>query len=117
VRRAERRWLGRRQDAPLGRVRLAAQDEARLAEAAGEVGLEVLAPVEVAEHRHAVAEALAGAVAPEVLQQQRHPAERAVRQRASSRVARGVERRRDDGVELGVQLLDAVDRRVHELGG
>ena len=51
----------------------------------------------------------------EVLDDDRHTAERSVGKIAGCRGARAFEQRVDDGVELAVQLLDARDRGVDEL--
>jgi hypothetical protein len=53
-------------------------------------------------------------VAAEVLQEHGHPAERPVGQVTGRLRARGVEAVAHHGVQLRVQPLDAVDRRVHE---
>ena len=54
-------------------------------------------------------------LAGEVLEQVRHPGERAAG-RGARRVERPVEDRRDDRVQVGVQRLDPLDRRLDQLG-
>src|SRR3712207_7924060 len=52
----------------------------------------------------------------EVLEQERDTAERPVGQVARGGLARLLEERRDDGVQLAVERLDALDGGVDELG-
>src|SRR5205823_5294411 len=53
----------------------------------------------------------------EVLEQERDAAERAVGQIPGRRLAPLFEERMDDGVDLGVELLDPRDRPIDQLGG
>ena len=108
--------LGGREDPELGRVGLAEEDEARLAEAPRQVAVLLLDPAHLAQEAHALVHRVAGRVGGQVLEQERHAAEGAVGQVAGRRLARLVEQRRDHRVELGVQPLDALDRLVDQLG-
>ena len=59
---------------------------------------------------------LAGGVTDQVLEDHGHAGERSVRQPARCLLAGVVEQRVDDGVELGVHLLDAGDGCLDQLG-
>ena len=69
----------------------------------------------VAEELHPLVQRIAFHPAHQILDQQRHAAERTVGERAAGLGACLVEAFVDDGVELAVQLLDARDRVVDEL--
>src|SRR5581483_12432613 len=75
ARRAVGVGLGRRQDAELGRVRLADGDEAGLAEALGQVGVDGRAEPGVLEEAAPEMERLAREGGAEVLEQERHAPE------------------------------------------
>ena len=66
---------------------------------------------------HPFVELLPGGGAHEVLEHDGHTPERPVGYRAGRVAPRRVEAGADDGVELGVELLDAFDGVVDELGG
>ena len=114
ARRAEAPRLGRREDAELGRVGLAADDEA---------GVDVALRQLLGHRRGVVArevgplvERRAGELRAEVLQEERHAAERPVGQLARRLVPGAVEELVDDRVQLRVELLDARDRLADQLG-
>ncbi len=108
--------LGGGEDAQLGRVGLAQEDEARLAEALDELGVVVLDPADLAQEAHALVHRVARRVGGQVLEQEGHSAEGAVGQVAGRGGARLVEQRRYHRVDLGVEALDAGDRLVDQLG-
>ena len=113
ARRAEAPRLGGREDAELGRVGLAADDEAGV-----DVALRQLLGHRggvVAREVRALVERRAGELRAEVLQEERHTAERPVGQLARRLRAGAVEELVDDGVEVRVQLLDARDRITDQL--
>ena len=101
--------------AELGRVRATAAHEAGLTKAADEVVRVVRPVVVVLQETHALVVGLAFDGAHEILEQRRDATERPVGNRLRCLIARLVEARVDDGVQLGVELLDAVDRGVDEL--
>jgi len=93
------------------------KDEAGGAELGGQVGVIVLDPAGITEETHAFVHRVAGRVAGQVLEEERHPAEGSVGKRGVGGLrARLVEERVDHRVELGVELLDARDGGVGELG-
>ena len=92
------------------------KDEAGGAELGGQVGVIVLDPAGITEETHAFVHRVAGRVAGQVLEEERHPAEGSVGKRGVGGLrARLVEERVDHRVELGVELFDAADGRVDQL--
>ena len=110
--------LGRRQRAELGRVGPAEETKPGGAELRrrGSVSCGATKPTSRQRPRAHVVRVARG-VAEEVLQEERHAAERPVRQIASPRPRRAPRSKSgmDDGVQLRVHALDARDRRVDQL--
>ena len=104
--------LGGGQDAQLGRVRPAHEDESRLAEAAREPGVLLLAPADPLQEAHALVVGVAGGVAGQVLHHHGHALERPGRRLGVERL---LEQRVDHGVELAVQRLHSLHGRLHQL--
>ena len=113
--RPPRERLGGRHAAELGAVRPPGGDEAGGAEPADQRGVGRRDERGLLQRAVAVADRLAGVRGPQVLQQERHAAERAVGQVAGGGLAGVVEPADDDGVELRVDRLDPFDRRVEQL--
>ena len=77
----------------------------------------LLDPALVLQEAHPLVQGVAGAEADQVLEHHGDPTEGTVRKPRLHLLARLVEQGVDDGVELGVELLDAGDGVVDELGG
>ena len=75
----------------------------------------ISAVARVSQEPHALVMRVAFDAREEVLEEQRHPSERTVGQRAARVGARLVETGMDDRVQLGIELLDARDRVVDQL--
>jgi hypothetical protein len=106
--------LGGRQDAELGRVGLADEHEAQLAELRGQPGVAVGAEALVSQEAHPLVLRRVLDRADQVLDDERHALERAVRRLGRQRL---VEQRVDDGVELAVERLDPLYRALRQLFG
>ena len=116
--RAERVGLGRRRQPELGCVRLAEHHEARGAEPLDEGAVVRRDPVVIAQEPGAAVLRGAAELRPEVLQEQRHAAERPVADRAGGQLlACEVVERDDHRVQRRVEPLDRVDARLEQLRG
>ena len=114
TRRPVRKRLGSGNESEFGRVRAADDDEARVEVLLRErVGL-IVFPVRVAQELHALVDRIALDAREQILEHERHAAERSVRQFAPGLLARLVEQRMDHRVQLAVQFLDAVDGFVDQ---
>ena len=109
--------LGRRQDAEFGHIGLADGDEACVAEARTENGVDGQTEVGLLQGAHAQVGGLAGEPGAEVLEQEGHAAEGPVGQLARGLLARLVVEPMDDRVDLGVDALGALDRGLDQLRG
>jgi hypothetical protein len=114
--RAATAGLGRRPGAELGHIGAADDHEPGAQELLDQVRRRPGAPIGVAEEACAPVDRVAGAIPRrQVLQQERYPPERAVRQRTLRFLAGAGEVLVDHGVQPRIQLLDAADRLVDEL--
>ena len=117
MRRAVRERFRRHRARELGQVGLADEHEPRGAEALGEPRVGLLVPVEVLQHLHTAMERITGRVAHAVLHEERHAPERSGRELGGGRGGeRLVVETMDDRVELRIELLDARDRPLDQLG-
>ncbi len=115
VRRSVRDRLGRGDEPQLGSVGPPDDHEAGVEVLLRQV-VGVLRPVAgVLQELHSLVVRLTFDLAAEILEQDRHTLERPVGQWAGSFLAGPVEEWMDHRVQLGVELLDAVDRRIDEL--
>src|SRR6266545_7017398 len=103
--------LGGRDYSQVGGVGLADRDEARVAKARAEEGVNRQPEVGLLEALHPHVERLTGEAGAEVLEEERNPAEGAIGQLAAGGLEALLVQRMDDGVELGIEPLRALDRR------
>ncbi len=114
--RAESLGLGRRGEAELGCIRLADEHEARAPEARRQLAVVGRDPAPIAQHARPRILRSAGEGRAEILQQDRHTAEGPVAERAAvDLLARRVEEREHDGVDLLIDALDPRDRLLEQL--
>jgi hypothetical protein len=76
-----------------------------------------LCPRELLEERHPLVKRIAGGVAEEVLQQERHAAKRTLRKRLGGGRDRLLRQVGDDRAQLRVQRLHAADGPLDQLAG
>ena len=110
--------FGGRQQAQLGGGGATQGDESRPAQLSGEVGLSRLTPVGLLKRGHPAVDGIAGEMRTQILQQERHTAERTFGKLSTRRFAPGpFVLTRDQNVELRVQAIEARDRSLDQLEG
>ena len=108
--------FGHRQAAELGAVGAPQRDQTGSAEPRDERAVDGRDRHRVAERNVAVRHRLPGVRRPQVLQQERHAAERSLGQIGPGGDLAGViEPAQDDGVDRSIELLDPLDRRFGQL--
>ena len=118
VRRTPRDGLGGRHTAQLRAIRAAGDHQPRRAIAADECRVRVGDVMRLFQRDVSVADPLPGVVGEEVLDEERHTAERPVGEiRACRDLAGVVEPADHDRVECRVDSFDALDRRFQKFGG